>query len=154
MATIDSGGGSHGRKQVDHEIPLVPFIDLLLCCVMFLLVTAVWAQLGSMGATTPGGSDAPSTDEVRELVLTLSNDQLVVASSVGGESTVGIVDGAQLDAPALARTLARHRIEEGGVVAVKLLPDDDVNAALVVATMDVLRGEGYAAIGFPSAAGG
>ena len=54
MATIETGG-AHGRKKVDHEIPLVPFVDLLLCCLMFLLVTAVWAQLGSLGASTPGG---------------------------------------------------------------------------------------------------
>ena len=29
-----SGGG---KKSVDHEIPLVPFIDFLLCIVAFLL---------------------------------------------------------------------------------------------------------------------
>ena len=42
MAAIDSGGGESGKKAVNQEIPLIPFIDLLLCCVMFLLATAVW----------------------------------------------------------------------------------------------------------------
>lgn len=29
----------------NHEIPLIPFIDFLLCLVAFLLVTAVWSQM-------------------------------------------------------------------------------------------------------------
>ena len=32
MASIATGNGHGGKKTVDHEIPLVPFIDLLLCC--------------------------------------------------------------------------------------------------------------------------
>ncbi len=151
MATIETGG-AHGRKKVDHEIPLVPFVDLLLCCLMFLLVTAVWAQLGSLGASTPGGQDGPSAAERRELVLTLSNDGLVVASTLGDEAQVS-VDANVLDVDALTQALARHRVEDGGAVPVRLLPDDDVDAALVVATMDTLRGAGFADIGFPGAGG-
>ena len=45
MGGISVGEGHGGKKSVDSEIPLVPFIDLLLCCVMFLLVTAVWNRL-------------------------------------------------------------------------------------------------------------
>ena len=49
MASISTGGGDgHGKKSVDAEIPLIPFIDLLLCCVMFLLVTAVWNKLDAL----------------------------------------------------------------------------------------------------------
>ena len=58
MASIGGGGGGHGgKKTVDQEIPLVPFIDLLLCCVMFLLVTAVWNQLARIEAN----QNVPST---------------------------------------------------------------------------------------------
>ena len=49
MGGISVGGGHGGKKSVDSEIPLVPFIDLLLCCVMFLLVTAVWNRLARLG---------------------------------------------------------------------------------------------------------
>ena len=50
MAGIATQGGGSKRSAVDHEIPLVPFIDLLLCCVMFLLATAVWTHLSSLEA--------------------------------------------------------------------------------------------------------
>ena len=49
MAGIDVGGG-HGRRSVNQELPLVPFIDFLLCLVMFLLVTAVWSQMARLNA--------------------------------------------------------------------------------------------------------
>jgi biopolymer transport protein ExbD len=51
MAGIDTGGGGHGgRRSVNQELPLVPFIDFLLCLVMFLLVTAVWSQMARLNA--------------------------------------------------------------------------------------------------------
>jgi biopolymer transport protein ExbD len=49
MAGIDTGGG-HGKKSVIHEIPLIPFIDFLLCLVSFLLITAVWSQMARINA--------------------------------------------------------------------------------------------------------
>ncbi len=62
MAGVSTGGGGHGgKKSVDQDIPLIPFIDLLLCCVMFLLVTAVWNQLARINANqqTPGAVTTP-----------------------------------------------------------------------------------------------
>ncbi len=50
MAGIDTGGGHGGKKSVNHEIPLIPFIDFLLCLVSFLLITAVWSQMARINA--------------------------------------------------------------------------------------------------------
>ena len=74
MAAIDAGGGNSGKKSVNQEIPLIPFIDLLLCCVMFLLATAVWNQLAAVNANqqVPGQAsteDAPPEDEKVKLIL-------------------------------------------------------------------------------------
>ena len=38
------------RKTLDAELNLVPFIDLLVCCICFLLLTAVWVDLGHIEA--------------------------------------------------------------------------------------------------------
>lgn len=58
MAGIDIGGGG-GRRSMNHEIPLIPFIDFLLCLVAFLLVTAVWSQMARINADAqvPGPPD-------------------------------------------------------------------------------------------------
>jgi len=50
MAGIDVGGGHGGKRATNHEIPLIPFIDFLLCLVAFLLVTAVWSQMARINA--------------------------------------------------------------------------------------------------------
>lgn len=62
MATIDVAGGHGTKRSVNHEIPLIPFIDFLLCLVAFLLVTAVWSQMARINADArvPNTSGEPS----------------------------------------------------------------------------------------------
>jgi biopolymer transport protein ExbD len=50
MASI-SVGGTSGRRALDHTLPLVPFIDFMICLVAFLIVTAVWTQASRINAT-------------------------------------------------------------------------------------------------------
>ncbi len=62
MAGIDVGG--HGGRQLNHEIPLIPFIDFLLCLVSFLLITAVWTQMARINADARvPGPPKPETEE-------------------------------------------------------------------------------------------
>lgn len=58
MAGIDVGGHG-GRRSSNHEVPLIPFIDFLLCLVSFLLMTAVWTQMSRINADArvPGPPD-------------------------------------------------------------------------------------------------
>lgn len=49
MATIDVGGG--GRRALNQDLPLIPFIDFLLCLVAFLLLTAVWNEVAALEAS-------------------------------------------------------------------------------------------------------
>lgn len=57
-----SGGPSFGggrRKTLDAELNLVPFIDLLSMCISFLLLTAVWINIGAVQLKQSHGTDAP-----------------------------------------------------------------------------------------------
>lgn len=55
MAGIQVAHNGRGRP-VDHDLPLLPFIDFMLCLVAFLLVTAAWSQMAriSADANVPG----------------------------------------------------------------------------------------------------
>ena len=44
MAQIEETNSSSGRKA-NVELNLVPFIDLMSVCIIFLLITAVWTQV-------------------------------------------------------------------------------------------------------------
>ncbi len=72
MAGIDVGGGHGGKRATNHEIPLIPFIDFLLCLVAFLLVTAVWSQMARINADArvPGPPNPdPPQDQKKEKQL-------------------------------------------------------------------------------------
>ena len=68
MAGIDTGGGHGGKRSTNHEIPLIPFIDFLLCLVAFLLVTAVWSQMARINADArvPGPPKDEPPEEVKK----------------------------------------------------------------------------------------
>jgi len=68
MAGIDTGGGHGGKRSTNHEIPLIPFIDFLLCLVAFLLVTAVWSQMARINADArvPGPPKDTPPDEIKK----------------------------------------------------------------------------------------
>src|SRR5579859_7215726 len=83
--------GKGGKKPLDAAINLVPFIDLLSCCISFLLITAVWTQLARMDVTQKGqgaaGSDEKPPDAVTvSLTLFIDKDGYTFAKSTG-EST-------------------------------------------------------------------
>jgi biopolymer transport protein ExbD len=67
MAGIDVGGHG-GKRSTNHEIPLIPFIDFLLCLVAFLLVTAVWSQMARINADArvPGPPKETPPDEIKK----------------------------------------------------------------------------------------
>ena len=149
MASVTSGGSGGRRKRVDQEIPLIPFIDLLLCCVMFLLVTAIWNETGNVPSTLSGASaeEAPPGPERDALILEIAQGGFVLASTAGDRLEVPAAEGA-LDFAALDRRLAeRHRLQPDAP-PVKVRPDDDISADTLVATMDLLRRNGFASLSF------
>lgn len=50
MGGVDVGGGGGGRKKLDSEINMIPFIDLLMVTISFLLITAVWTHMARINA--------------------------------------------------------------------------------------------------------
>lgn len=50
------------KKHLDSELNLIPFIDLLSTCICFLLITAVWVNVGSLNVKQAvGGQPAAET---------------------------------------------------------------------------------------------
>lgn len=69
MATISVGAEKTGRRALSHELPLVPFIDFMICLIAFLMVTAAWTQLSRINATgrAPGQTSPVSDAPPKEL---------------------------------------------------------------------------------------
>jgi len=149
MASMSTGGGGSGRKKVDQEIPLIPFIDLLLCCVMFLLVTAIWNETGEVPTelSAAGGTEEGPRVVQESLILEITGSGFVLASTAGDRIEVPASEGAP-DFAALDQRLAERQRLQPNTPPVKVRPDDDINADVLVTTMDVLRRRGFASLSF------
>jgi biopolymer transport protein ExbD len=157
MAGISAGGGHGGKKSVDHSIPLVPFIDLLLCCVMFLLVTAVWNQLARINANQqqPGQPqmDTPPPEEPQiKLILQVQNAGFVLATTAGDSTTIP-KNGDAYDIEELVKKLKERRELEPNKKDITVAPEDGVRYEDVVKAMDTVVGEGYEAMSLSDTAG-
>lgn len=146
MGGINVGGGHGGKKAVDSEIPLVPFIDLLLCCVMFLLVTAVWNQLARINANQqqPGqqAPNEPPPEEKVKVILQVQASGFVLASTAGDRIEVP-KSGDQYDMEGLREKLQERKRLDPNRKDLVVAPEDGVRYEDVVASMDMVVGEGF-----------
>lgn len=68
---------SRGRakRHLDFELNLIPFIDLLSTCICFLLMTAVWTQIGTMDAKQAvGGQPVAETEKKPTIWVSLAGE--------------------------------------------------------------------------------
>jgi biopolymer transport protein ExbD len=148
MGGVNVGGGGHGgKKSVDTEIPLIPFIDLLLCCIMFLLVTAVWNKLARIDANQqqPGREapmDSPPPPERIRVFLQVKNTGYVLASTDGARIEIQ-KNGDIYDTEGLHEKLRDRRVQDPNRTDLIVAPEDGVLYQHVVQAMDIVVGEGY-----------
>jgi biopolymer transport protein ExbD len=96
MAGIDTGGHGKGRAT-NHEIPLIPFIDFLLCLVMFLLVTAVWNHMARIeaDANVPGPPKPEKQDKIekeKELHVSMEGERNFQLKWKEGTTVINTID--------------------------------------------------------------
>jgi len=133
--------GRSGKKPLDAELNLVPFIDLLSCCISFLLITAVWTQIAGLQVASSGGPPEPqpkqeSTIEVR-LLLNDKGYQLMMA---GASLDIPKVNGG-FDRRTLAEKLKTLKTSLPDQSAITVQPEDTVAYADLVETVDTAMGE-------------
>ena len=111
--SVDTGGGG-GRKSVDVDINLVPFIDMMSCLVAFLLITAVWTNLAQINIKPKGmanQSDVPPPAEPpQNISMLVAGDSIWIGSSPASSATARSPsvsdDATQTDSRWLARPMS------------------------------------------------
>jgi hypothetical protein len=121
MASISVGEKS-GRRAVDHTLPLVPFIDFMICLVAFLIVTAVWTQAARINATgkAPGDLLGLAPEPQKELhVLTSANgfelrwQRGALVLETQHVPRVPVMDGAEARYPGLSEAITKEWQAQG-----------------------------------------
>jgi biopolymer transport protein TolR len=150
--------GKGGKKPLDAAINLVPFIDLLSCCISFLLITAVWTQLARMDVTQKGQGAAGSSDEkppepTVNLTLYIDKDGYTFAKSTG-ENTPIPMKGDDYDYSRLADILKAAKDQYPDKNDVQIKADDSVIYNKIIRTMDIVLSAKFPDIGLSDKGGG
>jgi biopolymer transport protein TolR len=143
--------GKGGKKPLDATLNLVPFIDLLSCCISFLLITAVWTQLARMDVTQKGqgaaGADQEKPPEPTvQLTLFVNKDGYTFAKSTG-ESTDIPKKGDEYDYVRLADVLKDAKTAYPDKTDIQVKSDDDVLYNNIIKTMDIVLAAKFPDVG-------
>jgi biopolymer transport protein ExbD len=124
MAGVDVGDSGNKKRSTNSDINMIPFIDLLMCTIAFLLITAVWVTNSRINADAqvpgpPGCGDDCHPQIERTLHVTVAEDgfklvwkrdKTVLSENFVARAPVEITDGDQkiVRYPELARALEKE----------------------------------------------
>ncbi len=137
--SVDTGGKAANKKPVDAELNLIPFIDLLVCCICFLLITAVWIQLAQIQVNqkSPGAGGQVAESLQRRLSVFVGDEGYTV--SLGAERLVIPKQGQAYDTDGLLRRLRQVKVRVPQLGRVTVAAEDGVRYRHLIQTMDLAR---------------
>lgn len=76
------------RSTPEPEINLIPFIDVLLVVVIFLMLTTSWSRLSEINLTLPTADAQKQSERPKQIILsvTAQGQYVINKSPVGGSS--------------------------------------------------------------------
>ena len=138
--------GKGGKKPLDAAINLVPFIDLMSVTISFLIMTAVWTQIGRLQVSHSGttvSTEQPANPEVVATLLLTDREMRLSAGGVSFEPMPLVRDGKQrLDLTRLGAKLKELKEQLPDVAAVTLNAEDSVRYEDLVRVIDECIGQG------------
>ena len=80
------------RTTPEPEINLIPFIDVLLVVVIFLMLTTSWTRLTEINLTLPAADAQKLTERPKQIILsvTAQGQYAINKSPVGGSSVAAL----------------------------------------------------------------
>jgi biopolymer transport protein ExbD len=142
---LPEGGGKKRKHALDATINVVPAIDLLSCCISFLLITAVWTQIAGLQVASSGGPPEVQKQENTIDVKLLLSDKgysLSMAGALVEIPKVAAKDGVlAYDRKALDEKLKTLKTSLPDQTAITVQPEDSVAYADLVETVDAAMGQ-------------
>lgn len=154
--------GLGSKKDLNADLNLTPFIDLLSTCVCFLLITAVWIEVGSVEIKQSHGTEAAASKKISydldvvykdatHLTLNLKkNGKRVKAFKVGADDETAMQ--ASLN-NVIQNKILKFRSKVVEIATATVTPRSSVNYGSLVLTLDTLRKNQIINIGVLSANG-
>jgi len=153
--SMDLGtGGKGGKKPLDAALNLVPFIDLMAVTIVFLIMTAVWTQLGRLQVSQSGQSASeseppPTTLQPITLLITEKDLKLTVGGSQLDPLPITRDDKGRIEVEKLIGKLKELKTQQPDQSAITLSTEDAVKYEDLVRLIDTVVSEGTNPL-FPS----
>ena len=82
------------RTATEPEINLIPFIDVLLVIMIFLMLTTTWSRLTEINLTLPTADIQKQTDRPQQIILSISSQgsYAINRTPVAGQSLPALID--------------------------------------------------------------
>jgi biopolymer transport protein TolR len=150
------GGGKRKKKSLDAVINVVPAIDLLSCCISFLLFTAVWTQISRLQVQQLGtGAPEPTAvvDQQKSLIVTLAMGERGFNLSTSSGTTLDIptlgrgpAGELRFDLKLLGDKLKQLKSDYPDTSAITVSAEDTVSYGDLVQVIDACVGSGLVAV--------
>lgn len=128
-----------GKRKLDANLNLVPYVDMLMTIMAFLILTAAWTSVNVLEVQSPTNSSTatppPTTTPPKPLQLSLSASSVDVKDD---GAAVAVVD--RSDTPRLAALLRDLKAQHADR-SVEIRVDDGVGYGAVAALVDVVTAE-------------
>jgi biopolymer transport protein TolR len=134
MGGVNLEGG--GKRTLDFELNLVPFIDLLSCCISFLLITAVWTQMGKLETTQKLDGGGAAGEKPAQVDITVAPSGYELRLPDEPPCTLSKT-GQSYDEKALRKVLDKLKRETSSKVVVRIAAVDELPFSVLVDVMDV-----------------
>ena len=131
-----------GRVHDEPEINLIPFIDVLLVIIIFLMLTTTYAKFSGLEINLPTADAAKQAEQPNEID---------VAVTVGGQVLVNKVPLAAADVRSISEAL-RRAAGDGKDPVIVINADAKATHQSVVDVMQAAQSAGYPRISFATQA--
>ena len=130
----------HGHRQKDSgELNIMPFMNLMVILLPFLLITAVFSRTAVLELNLPGPSAAEDPQQTLALEITVRNDRIEVGDRTTGLLTELKNGAAGYDVDGLSAYLMQVKARFPDKVDATMLIEPDVSYDAVVQVMDAVR---------------
>ncbi len=155
MPEEGGGSGKKKKKALDAVINVVPAIDLLSCCISFLLFTAVWTQISRLQVQQLGtGAPEPTvTDPQKSLIVTLAMGERGFNLSTSSGASIDIptlgrgpAGELRFDLKSLSEKLKQVKSDYPDASSVTVSAEDTVSYGDLVQVIDTCIGTGLVGV--------
>lgn len=138
--------GKGGKKALDANINLVPYIDLLMTIMTFLMMTAVWTQITMLEVqNASGGAEAqpeePDPNAPKPILILVGKEQVVVQEE-GAEARPFPANADGFDFNAVNIEVKRLKDARQDREVVKIQSEDGVAYVNLTKLIDIATGNG------------